>query len=231
MLDKEQLKKQMLDLIEEEKKYFQQLLHTYQEIEDPTDEAYAQLNAELVASLERVKDLYDTHQGQNSLFLKNTLKPLLEALDAAKKVRQAMALGDDIEANPDTPFEALSDETMRVYVVLYQADGANIAKWVVQLLSVHKLLASRPVYLDESEARQACRVGLELMAKGYISIVVKKTMLIEDEHTAKRADKHGRSLLLLKDTAIEDGGKIEYLVLGKTRYRWYNDQLLPMQLI
>ena len=35
-----------------------------------------------------------------------------------------------------------------------------------------KLLATRPIYEDENDARQACKVGNDAMSKGYVSLIV-----------------------------------------------------------
>ena len=123
---------------------------------------------------------------------------------------------------------ALESHQMRVYVVLYQAGGNDLSKWVVQLLSLSKLLATRPVYLNEDDARQASKLGNDTATKGYVSLIVNKDAMINDELAQRRKDTANRALILLKDTAIERGGEIECLVLGKERYRWLSKQLLPM---
>ena len=227
MLDKEQLKKEIMDVVASEKAAFEKKLNVYKELEDPTEQDYAKLNAEWIASLERIKQIYDKNNGKDSLFLRNTINPLLKLLDEAVENQQQV---EQINQPAEVTFKQkpLQPHQTRVYVVLYQADGGDLSKWVMQIMSLPKLLATRPVYLDENDARQACRIGNDAMTKGYLSIIVNKDQILHDELAERRKDQNNNSLELLKDTAIRDDGEIEYLVLGRERYRWLSNQLLPM---
>jgi intracellular multiplication protein IcmQ len=228
MLDKERMKKEIMDLVQTEKDNFEKKLEVYKQLDDPTEEDYAHLNADWLASLKRIKICYDKNNGKDSLFLRNTITPLLKMLEEAEgseKAAQAEAADNDPLQYKQRP---LQPNQQRVYVVLYQADGGEMSRWVVQLLSLPKLLATRPVYLDEDDARQSCRVGSDTMTKGYISLVVDKDSILQDEIALRRKDQSDKQLVLLKDNAIENGGEIEYLVLGRERYRWLSNQLLPM---
>ena len=227
MLDKEQAKEALLKLVTQEQRAFQVRLDQYHRLDNPTAEQYAQLNAALIESLERIEDLYKSSEGQDSLFLKRTIMPLLAALDEAIATRESLGVTSE-EVIAEQINQSLSEDHVRVYIVLYQADGANLSKWVLQLLSLDRLLATRPVYLDEEAAKQACRTGSDAMAKGYLSAVIKKSALVHDELSARRKDASGRALLLLKDGAIADGGHIEYLSLGRERYQWAGNRLLPI---
>jgi|GEM_PF-4126591 len=226
MLDKERMKKEIMDLVQSEKNNFEKRLQLYKNLENATDGDYADLNADWIASLERIKTCYEKNNGQDSLFLRNTVTPLLRLLEEAKS-NQNMTI--ESSANPlEFKPKDLQPNQKRVYVVLYQADGGDMSKWVVQLLSMPKLLATRPVYLDEDDARQACKSGNDAMTKGYISLIVDNDSIMQDEFALRRKDAADKQLVLLKDNAIENGGEIEYLVLGRERYRWLSNQLLPM---
>jgi hypothetical protein len=226
MLDKERMKKEIMDLVQSEKESFAKRLEVYKEIDDPTEDDYAQLNTDWIASLERIKACYDKNNGQDSLFLRNTITPLLKMLEESKEDQQ-IAVDADINSLEYKP-KPLQPNQQRVYVVLYQADGGDMSKWVAQLLSMPKLLATRPVYLDEDDARQACKSGGDTMTKGYISLIVNADSIMQDELALRRKDAMDKQLVLLKDNAIENGGDIECLVLGRERYRWLSNQLLPM---
>lgn len=227
MLDKERMKKEIMNLVQQEKEAFDEKLAAYKDLDEHTEEAYAQLNADWIASLERIKACYDKNNGQDSLFLKNTVSPLFKMLEEAKG-EQGLAAAEEAEQGLDAKQKPLQSNQQRVYVVLYQADGGDMSKWVIQLLSLPKLLATRPVYLDEDDARQACRSGSDSMTKGYISLVVEKDSILQDEFALRRKDRTDKQLVLLKDNAIANGGVIECLVLGNERYRWLSNQLLPM---
>ena len=227
MLDKERMKKEIMDLVHTEKEGFEKRLEAYKDMDDPTEEDYAVLNADWIAALERIQACYDKNNGQDFLFLRNTIAPLLKMLEEARETDGS----SDHEA-ATVPLEykpkLLDSSLQRVYVVLYQAQGGDMSQWVTQLQSLPKLLATRPVYLDEDDARQVCRTGGDSMTKGYASMVVKKDSIMQDEFALRRKDQSDKQLVLLKDNAIENGGEIECLVLGVERYRWLSRQLLPM---
>jgi intracellular multiplication protein IcmQ len=227
MLDKEAMKKEIMDLVHTEKLRFEKRLEAYKDIDDPSEEDYVQLNADWLAALERIKICYDENNGQDSLFLRNTVAPLFKMLEEARQAN-GNASEDEAEASLEYKPRSLDPSLERVYVVLYQAQGGEMSQWIPQLLSLSKLLATRPVYLDENDARQSCRSGSDSMTKGYVSIVVKKDSILQDEYALRRKDQSDKQLVLLKDNAIENGGQIEYLVLGNERYRWLSNQLLPI---
>lgn len=228
MPDKEQLKKEIMNVVRDEKNRFQKALENYKLLDDPTEEEYANLNAEWIASLERIKAKYEQNNGQDSLFLRNTVTPLLKMLEDIKG-EQADKEAKEQANNPlNYKPRPLKDDQERVYVVMYQANGGDISQWVLQLLSLQKLLATRPIYEDENDARQACKGAVDSMSKGYVSLIVNKNAIMHDELAQKRKDHAGRALVLLKDTAIDEGGEIETLTLGNERYRWLSNQLLPM---
>ena len=227
MLDKERMKKEIMDLIHTEKESFEKRLEAYKDMDDPTEEDYAVLNADWIAALERIQACYDKNNGQDFLFLRNTIAPLLKMLEEARETDGSSdheAATVSLEYKP----KLLDSSLQRVYVVLYQAQGGDMSQWVTQLQSLPKLLATRPVYLDEDDARQVCRTGSDSMTKGYASMVVKKDSIMQDEFALRRKDQSDKQLVLLKDNAIENGGEIECLVLGVERYRWLSRQLLPM---
>jgi hypothetical protein len=226
MLDKERMKKEIIDLVHAEKQSFEKRLEAYKAIGSSSEEAYAKLNAHWLEALERIKACYDKNHGDDFLFLRNTIAPLFKMLEEAREEAHAFD-GEIITALSQEP--KIVDATMqRVYVVLYQAQGGDMSQWIPQLLSLSKLLATRPVYLDENDARQACRSGHDSMTKGYVSMVVKKESILQDEYALRRKDHADKQLVLLKDNAIENGGEIECLILGNERYRWVSKQLIPV---
>ena len=158
----------------------------------------------------------------SSLFLRNTLKPLMHIkTEAELELNKLTAKAEDkiLEMKP-----AAEDEA-QVCISLFQSDGYNIGKWAVQLRSLERYIVGRPIYKSEEDA--ARRIKLRPAAAGneaYVAIIVKKTD-IQPEGPAPLKDQFGHPLVLLKEIAVKNG-RIVAFVHQEMRYHFVDGQLV-----
>lgn len=224
----DQLKYQLLELIKAEKSAFKKVLDTYYQNANPSEEEYLSLNKKLIHSLSRVFKFYEDNNGQESLFLRNTMKPLREALEEAKKVRTQL-LGESSGASDrQDDEEKLPENCAMVYVTLYQSGGHDIARWESQLKSLASVMQSRPIYEQAEQAQRAVRKNMSMNSEAYVAICVKNDAIIKGSGMTPRRDRHGYDLVTLKQDALQDESAIREFVLGERHFRFIDGKLVAI---
>ena len=125
----EQQKKDMLAIMQSESQKFQQALADYNALKTPNKMAYLKVNSDLVQSVDKIIAAGDW---QKTLFLRNTIKPLLEVREKALVVQTELTQ-EDIAA---TVQKELKKDHVKVFMTIYQSKGHNLALWEAQLRSL-----------------------------------------------------------------------------------------------
>ncbi|MCK4608483.1 MAG: Dot/Icm secretion system protein IcmQ [Gammaproteobacteria bacterium] len=177
-------------------------------------------SVKLVALLD---DLLSKEDWESSLLLKAAKKRIEALLEEAKQV--ATELNGTLIATTHEPtkFE-LKENQVKVYISLYQTEGASIKSWQNMLRSLGRYSMTRPVYEDEAHVREVVRSKPDALRHAYAVVAVEKTAIIDRERTP--VDKFGHHLLTLKENTVKLSNIIEFVHANSKRYVFQQDRLV-----
>lgn len=213
------LKKKLLDCLDKEARQFSESARTYFTKENLSKEDKAGLLNAVIAAVDHVLEGGDWN---SSLFLRNTIKPLMSIK------AEALAELDHLhmKANEKSvTIRAADDDEINVYISLFQSDGHNINKWAMQLRSLDRYVVGRPIYQNEADVEKRIRLRNAAANEAYVVVVVKKTDVQSDQFAAPLKDQFDHPLLLLKEVALKNG-RINAFVHQGIRYHFVDGQLI-----
>lgn len=158
---------------------------------------------------------------ESSLFLRNTIKPLMAIKTEAELELSRLEIKATEKSESMQP---ISENEVEVYISLFQSDGYNMSKWAMQLRSLDRYIVGRPIYINEADIEKRIRLRGATGNEAYVIVVVKKTD-IQAEQGAPLKDQFEHSLLLLKEIALKTGRIIAFVHQG-TRYHFVDGQLI-----
>lgn len=162
-------------------------------------------DAEVEKCLEVLKALSDAVEKgpwDKSLLLQGIGKKLREALEGFVT---DLGLGDfSIEsASAEMGSSSLQHaESTEVYVSLYQAQGANIQRWVTILTAITQLSVTRPTYKNETDVKASIRAKDFQVNDAYVAVKIRKDDILQPIEGKIPVDRFGRELLVLKENVI-----------------------------
>ena len=98
---------------------------------------------------------------------------------------------------------ALRGGQQEVYVSLYTSGGESIAAWERVVANLSRQIISRPIYADEEDVKHLIRLKENKNNEAYIAIFVDQSALLAIHPDKIQKDRYGKSLLILKDKAID----------------------------
>ena len=218
-LKNEALKRELIERLHEEQDKFLAIAECFNALGRREEKDYLNLCNAIIEAVDRVLAV---GEGENSLFVRNTIKPL-------KKIReQALDMRDRFthSIRPNSMFTPESNEnSIKLYVSLYQSLGHDMKKWAEQLASLGSYLIGRPIYEREQDVIQAIHTKLSQTSEAYLVVVVDKSKIISQGHAQQRKDKFGHDLVMLVPGAIGTGNILEF-VHQQRRYHFYENQLV-----
>ena len=213
------LKKKLLECLDIEARHFSEIARTYFEKDHLSEEDKTGLLHAIITTVDHVLEGGDW---QSSLFLRNTIKPLL-AIKAEAEAELAQLEMKAVESAVVN--QPLSEDEVEVYISLFQSDGYNMSKWAMQLRSLDRYVVGRPIYKNQDDVEKRIRLRAGLGNEGFVIVVVKKNDIQPAGNTAPLKDQFDHTLLTLKETAIKNGRIIAF-VHGGTRYYFTDGQLI-----
>lgn len=215
----QELKKKLLECLDKEAREFSEIARTYFDKEHLSKDDKAGL---LNAVISTVNHVVSAGDWDSSLFLRNTIKPLL-----AIKAEAETELDHLHIKVSDKPIKihAASENEVEVYISLFQSDGYNINKWAMQLRSLDRYVIGRPVYQNEADIEKRIRLRNAAANEAYVAVIVKKMDVQSDPFSAPLKDQFDHPLLLLKETALKHGQIIAFVHQG-IRYHFLDGQLV-----
>lgn len=206
------LKKQLLECINNEKENFLEIAKIFDQKEQRTKEDYLGLSQQVIKAIDQVLQAGDW---EDSLFLRNTVKPLKKIRDAALELQeQARATSGEKKL---TLRDLENDETL-VYISIFQSEGHNIRKWELQLSSLRSHLLGRPVYEKEEDVQKVIRQKLIQISEAYVVVAIKQSDFQDFSYQEKRVDRSGNTLLTLKEKAVKPENIFKFIHQGKQYY-------------
>lgn len=211
-----ELKKQLLNCLDREARHFSEIARGYFDKEQLSVEDKTGL---LRAIVETIDHVMETGDWESSLFLRNTLKPLMQIKsDAELELRKLLDIAEETRYTAQVPAE----DEQEVYISLFQSDGYNMGKWAMQLRSLERYVVGRPIYAVETDVQKRLSLRAEAaMNEAYAVVIVKKS----DMQMGQRQDQFGLRLAVLKDTALKNGRIIGFVYQGM-RYYFVDGQLV-----
>jgi intracellular multiplication protein IcmQ len=221
-LRNELVRRHLLEKIISEKAHFLETAESFYQKDAHNNDSYLVFCEEIIETIDRI---LEASQGdENSLFLRNTIKPL-------KRMReQALSLVDEIsKQTPQSTAELpkISADMEIVYISIFQNDGLNLAKWELQLRSLPRYIIGRSVYQKEKYVQQLLRQKtLKKSCEAYVVIAVKKAALKSAANESPLLDGNGNPLTTLADGSVNTKNIVEFVHEGK-RYHFLDGKLVP----
>lgn len=213
------LKKKLLECLDRESRQFSEIARSYFNKEQLSVEDKTGL---LRAVIETVNHVMSAGDWDSSLFLRNTLKPLMQIKGEAEL--ELNKLTAKAEENV-VAMQGVGVDEMEVYISLFQSDGYNIGKWAMQLRSLERYIVGRPVYKTEEDMGKRLKLRAAAAAnEAYVAVIVKKTD-VNPEGPSPLKDQFGHPLVTLKEVALKNG-RILAFVHQDVRYRYIDGQLV-----
>jgi len=206
------LKQQLLQSVKNEKAKFTDIAKTFYQKKPRNTEDYLAFNDAIIAAID---DVLEAGDWDDSLFLKNTVKPLKQIKEEALQLQKAAKQASGEEA---ITLRELDDDEMLVYISVFQSEGHDIRKWELQLSSLQSHLLGRPVYRAEVDAQKVIRQKLVQISEAYVVVAIKKSDVQDFAYQAKRVDRHGNILLTLKEKAVKPENIFKFVHQGKVYY-------------
>ena len=214
------LKKRLVDVLSSERTEFLKVADEFYAQEERTAQSYITFCEAVIAAVDQVIDAGDW---DDSLFLRNTIKPL-------KAIRkEALQLLDELNGkavNDHVITEvSVAPDQVKLYILLFQNNGYDIKQWEMQLRSIDTYLQGRPVYEQEADVEKVVRQKKSQGNDGYIVVVAPRLAVHSDPFAMPRTDRYGNTLLTLKPGKIGVQHIIEF-VHQDQRYRFVDGKLL-----
>lgn len=217
--ENEALRSHLITVVEQQKQSFLQLVQVFYDHGRQDKAQCLQLAKSIIQSVDNVVGAGDW---QGSLFLKSTIKPLLQLREEAIAVRDELMREQGLLQIADYQ---VNDSQIKVYVSLYQANGDDLKAWEGQVASIRTYMAGRPVYKTEEDARKAIRQKLIQASEAYVVVAIAKDKLLTNDFSSRRQDRNGCELLTVEAGIVEDKDVIEFVHLDK-HYRYFNNKLV-----
>ena len=215
------LRRKLLECLDRESRQFSEVARSYFHKEQLSKEDKTGLLQAVIAAVDHVCEAGDW---ESSLFLRNTMKPLLQIKSEAELELAKLTKKAEAQSVEETP---LSEHEVQVYVSLFQSDGYNVSKWAMQLRSLDRYVIGRPVYEKEEAVLARLRARDQAAVnEGYVTVVVKKTDILPT-HKEAPTDQFGQPLVILKEKALKFG-RISAFMHQEVRYHFVEGQLIKV---
>src|SRR3990167_7931638 len=214
----QELKKKLLDCLDREARQFSEIARDYFNKDQLSKEDKTGLLKAVINTVDHVMSAGDW---DSSLFLHNTLKPLMQIKSDAELELSRLDLKADEKA---VTLPAGVDE-VEVYISLFQSDGYNIGKWAMQMRSLERYMVGRPVYQNEMDVEKRIRLRASGGNEAYVVVVVKKKDVMPQPLAGALKDQFDHLLLTLKERAVSSGRITAFIHQG-VRYYFVDGQLI-----
>lgn len=212
------LRAHLLQAVNDEKAQFMTLADQFYAQSHRNEADYAQFCRDMIEAIDSVLAAGDW---DSALFLRNTAKPLRQIRERAQQILTQLT-GEVALATHDHVAAGCAHE--QVYIALFQSKGHDLAGWAMQLRSLHRYVAGRPIYRHEADIVASIRAKINQETDAYVIFSVPEECIEAPLRGVPRQDRQGRDLIALKSNAIEAGRIVAFVHAGK-RYRFIDNQL------
>lgn len=217
----DQVKRQLLVAMTKKRQDLMQKFAAFMKNDLHEKQDYVMLAKGIVADVDSVLNENDY---ESSLFLRNTVKPLKQMREEALSVLALLDEQDEIEKH-FTP--VLKEDMVPVYVLVFQQQGHNLAKWAQLLRGLSQYVLGRPIYATEADVRKVIRTKMTEDQEGYVKVAIDKAILEKCALMAPRKDRYGNTLLSLPAGTVSSHNILEF-VQGKKCYHFNEGELIDV---
>ncbi len=205
--------------VNEEQEKFLALAQAFYDSSQRTEKEALELTEAIITTIDNIIAAGDW---EDSLFLRSNIKPLRQLKEEVLQTRKTLL--EQQGMMEIQPYQVTEDE-VKVYISLYQADGDNLPGWEAQLASIDCYMAGRPVYKSEADIKKAIRQKLLQTSEAYAVVVIKQSQLIENRFEAVKTDRYGHELVTLEAGIVDADKVIEFVHLGRL-YHYRKNRLV-----
>jgi len=213
------LKQQLIECLEQETIEFKEIAERFYQQEHHSEADYLALTDAIINAADRV---LNADHWEDSLFLRNALKPIKQLRERALLVKKEATM---TLSEPSVTLRPLADNEQLIYISLFQSQGHDLRKWAMQLSTLSHHVLSRPVYEKEEDILAVIRKKLIQVSEAFGTVAVKKKEIQPVVLQSERVDRLGNALLTLKDKAVKTENIFEF-VHQQQRYFFVNGQLV-----
>ncbi len=182
-------------------------------IEQEKSQSVFELGKQLSDTLD---DVLATGDWQSSLFLKTAATKLHEFREKSERLYNSGNATAKVESVQDSSRKIAPSGYLQVFILLYQADGANLPGWYRNLKTLTEYSVTRPVYKDEEYAKELIRAKVAAQDRnGYAVVNIQEGDLDE---AGSQVDQFGHPLFILKQGAVKLENIVEFVHSNKRRY-------------
>lgn len=213
----DELKKRLIESVQQQQEVFLQKAEKFYGQDLRTRESYLQFAQAIV---DAVDEILAQGNWDDSLFIKNSLRPLKDIREQAQKIIEL----EKTKANAKVPSFIGRNKKMaykKVYIALFQSRGYELKQWELQLRSIDSHLVGRPIYLNENEVQAAIRLKNAPDQEAYIEVEVPESKI---QSEGAREDRFGQALISLAQGAITPNQIRSFVHAGK-HYDFYDGKL------
>lgn len=212
------LKKKLLECLDQEARQFSELARSYFVKDHLSKEDKKGM---LTAVINTVDHVLTGGDWNSSLFLRNTIKPLMAIKAEAELELSRLEMKAEEKA---IIIQVAAENEIEVYISLFQSDGYNMGKWAMQLRSLDRYIVGRPIYQHQADVEKRIRLRAAGGNEAYVAVIVKKTD-IQSDAAAPLKDQFEHPLCLLKESALRNGRIVAFVHQG-IRYHFVDGQLI-----
>lgn len=216
-----ELKRRLLECVTQQKQNFLQTAENFYNQVPRTRQSYLDLTKAIIKA---VDDLLAEAEWDESLYLRNCLRPLKEireqALQLIKEEHEKVPA-----RRPNFIARTRGMKLHTVYIALFQSQGYNLKLWELQLKSIDSHLVGRPVYAKEEDVQKVLRLKQAPMQEAYIAVEVQENTMTID---GNRQDRFGHQLISLTQDAVNLENILEFVHQDK-RYAFSDGKLIEKE--
>lgn len=134
--------------------------------------------------------------GEKFRFIRTQLHDLLDQIEKHTQVIEA-------EEQKAAGGEMVSDET-KVYVYLYNANGAVFTSWLNMLTPklFYEYSVNRPIYAEQSQVESLIRAKTNKMQHAYLTVIMKQADIVVVEPEAIKKDVSGNPMIKVREGSL-----------------------------
>ncbi len=216
-----QTRKHLLNRFQAEKQRIITVIEKFYSQQARNEANAIQTLEEMIVAFDRVLTAGDWN---GSLFLRNTVKPLQNMRAEAQHLHEQ--LSGKVKTEIFVP-ATLAPDMMKVYISIFQHKAHSVKDWEPQLRSLSQYILGRPIYQEETAARQAIRVKPVQTADAYVCVAVPKIAIQTGDFYPLQMDKQGNALLQLVPGAVRSENILEFVYQDK-RYFYKDGKLIEL---
>lgn len=221
--DKQQQREKLLQQLEVEQARFKEIVKEYYSAPKRDQSQWLMAVEAIISGSERI---LATTDWEESLFLRNLLKPLKALQQQASEFRNQLLAEEEVRAGRSM---VLSAEQRVVYISLYQAMPGDLRQWERLLATLPNYVQGRPVYASREDVQKAIRSTPYPERQAFVVVAIDQEDWLESEEGRKtRVDRLGLPLVALESRAVKITNIMEFSYQGQ-RYLFREGRLVKIE--